>query len=268
MAATVTVDHPIRPDTLEECRFHVALAADPAVHRANNGILDRALEVVLVRRDAPGVRYLAKDDPHALMLPDSVMPPDAPPLPPGCESMDPGTFEATLDLALVDGERTHEGSARYYVLASFADAWADPRPLFVDHRRGPLPSPRVPSPPPRDPSATDVVQAMLMRDGVTARFYPTGGVPRVAGEIGAANVLERGRLHPRQGHRLEADGGTERGGQRLGGHRQAGALAGEPARQGLEPRTVVAWRAGGKVTEGWTCRRCPSMLAERSGPNR
>ncbi len=229
MAATVTVDHPIRPDTLEECRFHVALAADPAVHRANNGILDRALEVVLVRRDAPGVRYLAKDDPHALMLPDSVMPPDAPPLPPGCESMDPGTFEATLDLALVDGERTHEGSARYYVLASFADAWADPRPLFVDHRRGPLPSPRVPSPPPRDPSATDVVQAMLMRDGVTARFYPTGGVPRVAGAFrvtSARDVDERVAV-TLVAQRLRAQGGVVTAVFAVDAQRFDGALHGQ-----------------------------------------
>lgn len=210
MVATVTVDHPIRPDAPEACHFHVALSADPSVHRANNGILDRALEVVLVRRDAPGVRYLAKDDPHVLMLADSLMPPDAPPLPPGCEAMDPGTFEATLDLALTDDERTHEGSARYYVLASFADAWADPRPLFIDHHRGPLPSPRVPSPPPRDPSATDVVQAMLLRDGVSARFYPTGGVPRIAGafRVTSARGVDEPVAVTVVAQRLRASGGV------------------------------------------------------------
>lgn len=186
MPAAVTVEHPVRPERLEDCRFRVTLQADASVHRANQGILDRALEVVLVRRDAPGALYLAKDDPRAIMLPDSEMPPDAPPLPPGVASMDPGLFEATLDLGLLDAGLRHEGSARYYVFAAFAEAWADPRPLFIEHRRGPLPSPRLPSLPPRDPSATDVVHALLRKPGVSAKFYPTGGVPRVAGAFRVA----------------------------------------------------------------------------------
>lgn len=204
MTATVTVDHPVRLERLDDARFHVTLQADPAVHRANNGILDRALEVVLVRRDAPGALFLAKDDPHAILLPDSVMPPDAPPLPPGCDAMDPGLFEAALDLSLQG--ISHEGSARYYVLASFADAWADPRPLFIAHPRGPLPPwRRYPAPPPRDPSATDVVQSLLLRPGVTTRYDPTGGVPRLAGAFhvgagaSAAVTFVAQRLRPTGG---------------------------------------------------------------------
>jgi hypothetical protein len=182
MPATVTVDHPVRPEHPSACRFQVTLHATPDIHRANRGILDRALEVILVRRDAPGVRYLPKDDPRAILLPDSELPPEAPPLPPGCDAMDPGTFHATLDLGLLDGSVSHDGSARYYVFAAFADAWADPRPLFLDDPRGPLPPFQTPlMPPPRDPSATDVQHVFLRKPGVHVRFYPSSGVPRLAG---------------------------------------------------------------------------------------
>lgn len=186
MVATVTVDHPIRPARPEDCRFQVTLQGSPALRRANGGVLDHALEVVLVRRDAPGLRYLTKDDPRALLAPDRPMPRDRPPLPPGCETMDAGLFTDTLDLGLLDYGAAHDGAARYYVLASFADAWADPRPLWIDHPDGPLPSRQPPSLPPRDPSATDVVQALLTQPGVTLRYYPTGGVARVAGAFRVA----------------------------------------------------------------------------------
>jgi hypothetical protein len=51
---------------------------------------------------------------------------------------------------------------------------------------GPLPSPLPPALPPRDPSATDVVQALLTQPGVTLRYYPTGGVARLAGAFRVA----------------------------------------------------------------------------------
>lgn len=182
MPATVTLDHPVRPESPSACRFRVTLEATPDIHRANHGILDRALEVILVRRDAPGVRYLPKDDPHAILLPDSELPPDAPPLPPGCETMDPGRFHATLDLGLLDGGASHDGSARYYVFAAFADAWADPRPLLLDDPRGPLPPSQIPlPPPPRDPSLTDVQHTLLRKPGVRVRLHASGGTPRLAG---------------------------------------------------------------------------------------
>ena len=59
--------------------LHVAMVADMPTYYANNGILDNALEVVLVRRDAAGVRLLAKVDPHAIMLEDTPLPPPADP---------------------------------------------------------------------------------------------------------------------------------------------------------------------------------------------
>lgn len=205
MASAVTVDHPVRPATPADCRFRVELAAPPTVHRANGGILDRALEVVLVRRDAPGTLYLAKDDPRAILLPDSEMPPESPPLPPGCEAMDPGSFGATLDLGLLDGGLAHDGSARYYVFAAFAESWCDPRPLDVEHPRGPLPAALPPPLPPLDPNTTEVRPALLRRPGVRARYYATGGVPRIAGAFhltrpgGAAVTLVAQRLRPTGG---------------------------------------------------------------------
>jgi len=205
MTAAVTVDHPVHPASPAACRFQVALSASPDVHRANQGILDRALEVVLVRRDAPGVVYLAKDDPRAILLPDSEMPPESPPLPPGYTSMDPGRFEATLDLGLTDGGLPHEGSARYYVLAAFADASADPRPLQVDHGRGPLPWTTPPPLPPLDPATTAVRPALLRQPGLRARYYDTGGVPRIAGafhvapDASAAVTVVAQRLRPTGG---------------------------------------------------------------------
>ena len=53
--------------------LHVAMVADMPTYYANNGILDNALEVVLVRRDAPGVRLLAKGEFGAKKLRFSVV---------------------------------------------------------------------------------------------------------------------------------------------------------------------------------------------------
>jgi hypothetical protein len=266
MVATVTVDHPIRPARPEDCRFQVTLQGSPALRRANGGVLDHALEVVLVRRDAPGLRYLTKDDPRALLAPDRPMPRDRPPLPPGCEAMDPGFFTDTLDLGLTDYGAAHDGAARYYVLASFADTWADPRPLWIDHPDGPLPSPLPPSLPPRDPSATDVVQALLTQPGVTLRYYPTGGVARVAGAFrvaaggSAALSLVAQHLRPTGGvsaSLLRPRGAAPR--RRPGGH-LCRAPVGAVSRRRRRPRTAprVCGRRAGRPPR-LRAARCPRV---------
>ncbi len=146
----------------------VAMTADMAVYHAVNGILDRALEVVLVRRDRPGLRFLAKIDPRAYMRPE-------PPLPPP----DPAsagvrvTEERTFDL--LDYGATHYGGASYNVFATFASASTDVRPLLIEDRshshpfRPPEAAPPLPEdaepPLPEPPRQSGLVAAVARRGG-------------------------------------------------------------------------------------------------------
>src|SRR4026207_806078 len=125
----------------------VAMVADMPTYYANNGILDNALEGVLVRRDAPGVRFMMKIDPHAIMLADT-------PLPAPADSrhlQGAVTEERTLDL--LGYGAAHPGAAAYHLFAAFSQWVSDSQPLVVEHDvRHPSapasPLPDVPLPPP------------------------------------------------------------------------------------------------------------------------
>ena len=86
--------------------FGVRMEADAATHQAVNGLLDRALEVVLVRRDAPGVRFLTKTDPGGLFLPDPVAPPPLPGMSATARVIEEREFD------LLDHGRRHDGAVR------------------------------------------------------------------------------------------------------------------------------------------------------------
>ncbi|TXH50089.1 MAG: hypothetical protein E6Q93_24320, partial [Burkholderiaceae bacterium] len=96
--------------------FGVRMEGDAATHQAVNGLLDRALEVVLVRRDAPGVRFLTKTDPGGLFLPDPVAPPPLPGMSATARVIEEREFD------LLDHGRRHDGAATYFAFACFADA--------------------------------------------------------------------------------------------------------------------------------------------------
>lgn len=130
--------------------IRVAMVADMSTYYANNGIIDNALEVVLVRRDAPGVRLLAKIDPHAIMLPDA-------PLPPPTSKRDlEGAVAEERTLDLLDYGAQHPGAAAYHVFAAFSRWVSDPQPLVVEHtaRHPGAPARPLPDDVPRPPIRT------------------------------------------------------------------------------------------------------------------
>jgi hypothetical protein len=116
------------------------MRADPRTYWDNEGILDNALTVALVRRDRPGLRFLPKIDPHAIMLPD-------PPLPgrPTDQQLDAERWTVgevkQLD-ATLPAEHAR-GAADYFVTAGFSKWWAGPCELKSTaplDRRAPAPA--------------------------------------------------------------------------------------------------------------------------------
>jgi hypothetical protein len=119
----------------------VHMRADPRTYWDNDGILDNALTVALVRRDRPGLRFLPMVDPHAHMLPD-------PPLPgrPADTELDAEQWTVgevkQLD-ATLPAEHAR-GSADYFVTAGFSKWWAGPCELkstASPDSRAPAPAP-------------------------------------------------------------------------------------------------------------------------------
>lgn len=107
---------------------HIKMVADMETYYANHGILDQALNVLLIRRDAPGVRFLDKIDPRVFMLADTPIEP-----PCGRSAQAPGRVceERTLDP--LEYGATLDGAGEYYVLATFASFWTEPFPLSIRH---------------------------------------------------------------------------------------------------------------------------------------
>lgn len=104
----------------------VRMEADLSVYHANNGILDRALEVVLVRRDMPGIGFMAKTDPDILFVPE----------PPLDRTTDANTLTQVSEerrFSLLDHGARHDGAARYFVFGSFAGAVSPVYPMEVRH---------------------------------------------------------------------------------------------------------------------------------------
>jgi hypothetical protein len=152
----------------------VTMFADMSTYYANNGNIGRAMEVFLVRRDAPGIRQLAKNDPHAIMQPDI-------PLPPPILGKEPPGFvkeERILDV-LAYGAR-HEGGADYYVVGIFAGKMSDPQPLSIDGRQRMLPEKPVRSAPPLSPDARKSIPSPPLISGIIVQ-PATGPVPGIEG---------------------------------------------------------------------------------------
>lgn len=140
----------------------VTMTADVATYYAHNGILDRALQVVLVRRDAPGVAFLAKTDPSGLFLPE-------PPLPvPPDAAQSKGLVRERREFRVTDYGALHDGAASYFVLATFARWASEPLPMEIDHPlRSVGPGDALPVPP-RAPATERLLAARPRSQGVWA----------------------------------------------------------------------------------------------------
>lgn len=162
--------------------LHVTMLVDMPTYYANNGNIDRAMEVFLVRRDAPGIRQLAKIDPHAIMQPDI-------PLPPPVPGKKPSGFikeERVLDV-MAYGAR-HEGGADYYAVGILAGRMSDPQPLSIEDQHRRLPAMPVRNAPSLGPDARKSAIAPPSSRGIVAR----PGTGPVSGIEGAFRV----RLKP------------------------------------------------------------------------
>ena len=174
--------------------FGVRMVADTATHQAVNGILDRALEVVLVRRDAPGVRLLTKSDPGGLFLPDPV----APPPPPGASATARVSEEREFDL--LDYDRRHDGAASYFAFACFADAISEARAIEVVHGRTQLPPGDAQPLPPLAPAHAQALIALLShRPGIAARLVMRDGLHLEGAVVCAPPANRFGLPPPRNG---------------------------------------------------------------------
>lgn len=170
--------------------FGVRMEADAATHQAVNGLLDRALEVVLVRRDAPGVRFLTKTDPGGLFLPDPVAPPPLPGMSATARVIEEREFD------LLDHGRRHDGAATYFAFACFADAISDARAIEVVHGRTQLPPGDAPPLAPLAPSHAQALIALLPhRPGLVARLVARDGL-RLEGSVTCAPPANRFGLPP------------------------------------------------------------------------
>jgi hypothetical protein len=204
-SAALTLRCPEEASSKGPIPVEVTLDADARTYWDNQGILTDAVDIILVRRDRPGMLSVAKLDPAAMMLP-------SPPLVgrPSDKKLaeDASRVIENENYDVLAYGRHHDGAAEYFVIASFADAWAGPTRLKVVDPAGPLapdesetnPAPAAPSPksmPPATPglfariekvanssavigafrtSAAKNAELMPFASIVMARLQPKGGI--------------------------------------------------------------------------------------------
>lgn len=120
----------------------VTMRADPRTYWDNDGIIDKALTVALVRRDRPGLRLLETIDPHAIMLPDQPLPgrPSDVQLDAECWTV---SEAKRLDAAAPDPRL--RGAADYFLVGAFSRWSAGPFALtLTDPQRRPAPAQPAP----------------------------------------------------------------------------------------------------------------------------
>ncbi len=126
----VKINVPSRAPSSGPISLIATMVADMKTYSANNGLLDKALDVVLVRRDAPGLRVIAKIDPKVWMRPETLLPPSTP----GINLNNAGFIKEERQLDVLGFGATHEGAADYFVLSSFAGWVTQPVPLLVEDK--------------------------------------------------------------------------------------------------------------------------------------
>jgi hypothetical protein len=129
----ISLSCPTEASTSGPIPIEVIMRADARTYWDNDGILDKALTVALVRRDGPGLRFLEKIDANAIMMPDEPLPGR-----PSDAQLDADTGMVTetkgIDAAVQPG--IQQCSADYFVTAGFSKWWAGLRTLRVTDPRG------------------------------------------------------------------------------------------------------------------------------------
>jgi hypothetical protein len=165
---------PARAASFGPIRVQVTMVADIPTYNANSGILDQALNVVLVRRDGPGFLMLPKIDPRGLLKPMGPMPPT----PPGMSPMS-GFIKEERELDVLGFGMKHEGAADYFVVGSFANWLAEPLPMSIEDRQQRLPTADFGKA--RQPAPNSIgTLSPPGRPGITAKISP-GPQPAVDG---------------------------------------------------------------------------------------
>lgn len=127
--AGITLEAPPAAPSSGPIPLRVTMVADLPTYYANNGILDRALTLICVRRDLPGVGFIALLDPHVIMLPESPL------SPPAGDAGAGGYITEKREFDMLAYGGAHAGAAQYYVLAAFAQWVSEPVSLVVEDRR-------------------------------------------------------------------------------------------------------------------------------------
>jgi hypothetical protein len=112
----------------EPIPVEVEICGDMRTYWDNDGIIDKALTVALLRRDRPGLRFLDKIDPGLIMLPDKPLPGR-----PSDETLDadPAMVRELKTLDAAPLQPAQLGTAEYLVTGAFSKWWAGIRDLRV-----------------------------------------------------------------------------------------------------------------------------------------
>jgi hypothetical protein len=138
----ISLTFPSEASISEPIPLEAFMRSDARTYWDNDGILDKALTVALVRRDQPGLRFLDKIDRGALMMPDEPLPGR-----PSDAQLDADTGMVSERKLLDAGgvSIAQQGSAEYFVTAAFSKWWVGPKTLRVNDPRGRvLPSDQTP----------------------------------------------------------------------------------------------------------------------------
>jgi hypothetical protein len=159
----------------------VTMLADMPIYYANNGNIEKAMEVFLIRRDAPGILHLAKNDPHAIMEPEIPLPP---PLP-GQDSVGFIKEERILDVLAYGAH--HPGGAKYYAVGILAGQVSDPQPLTIKAQYPMVPAKDVKPLTLLDPDRDETIPPPPTMKGIVVQ----AGSDPVAAIEGAFRVSQR-----------------------------------------------------------------------------
>jgi hypothetical protein len=162
---SVTLECPEEVPSEGPIPLRVKLTADMRTYYDNDGILPDALELILVRRDKPGVRFVAKVSPYVWLYKREPLPR------PSDEEIERDTGRVSEENVYdpLDYGATHPGSADYYALAAFASAVDGPKTLRVTSAARSLPSGALTRAPILSPEAAAALPPPIVERGVVAQ---------------------------------------------------------------------------------------------------
>jgi hypothetical protein len=134
--SSVRVNCPSEAEWKGPVPVRVEFAANRRTYWDTNGLIDEALNVLFVRLDRPGMAAISKIPPGAYMLPKEPLQGR-----PSDEELDNSTDRVaeTGDYDLHAYGRGRPGSADYFVVAAFSDAWHEPIKVRITSPAGPTP---------------------------------------------------------------------------------------------------------------------------------